>query len=108
VCFDRIEPVYQRYAKGRSGSKIDMWTLAHQSQRIAQGKTLRIITKKAAAIHWSFDGRKTANDLATQNTGFGCWFGDVPSAQLKVGAGIVFTLLWQEGWEGRDFQVGIV
>ena len=35
VCFDRIEPVYQRYAKARTESKIDMWTLAHQPQRIA-------------------------------------------------------------------------
>src|SRR5450756_2319515 len=43
VCFDRIEPVYQRYAKDGTGSKIEMWTLAHQPQRIAQGKTLRII-----------------------------------------------------------------
>jgi glucoamylase len=108
VCFDRIEPVYQRYAKGGTGSKIDMWTLAHQLQRIAQGKILRIITEKAAAIHWSFDGWKTVNDFVTQDAGFGCWFGDVPSAQLKIGAGIVFTLLWHEGWEGRDFYVEVI
>jgi glucoamylase len=47
VCFDRIEPVYQRYAKDRTDSKIEMWTLVYQSQRIPQGRTLRIITEKA-------------------------------------------------------------
>jgi len=107
VCLDRIEPVYQRYAKGVTGSTIEMWTLAHQLQQIAQGKTLRVITERASTIHWSADGWATTQDLETRDVGFGCWFGDVPSDQLPVGARIVFTLLWKEGWEGRDFQVAI-
>lgn len=107
VCFDRIEPAYQRYAKARTGSKMEMWTLAHQLQRIVQGKTLRIITEKAATIHWSFDGWATANDLATRDAGFGCWFADLPGDQLRVGDRVLFTFLWQEGWEGKDFQVEI-
>lgn len=107
VCFDRIEPVYQRYAKAKTGSKTEVWTLAHQPQRIAQGKTLRIITEKAATIHWSFDGWTTANDLVTRDAGFGCWFADLPSAKLSTGTRIDFTFLWQEGWEGKDFQIEI-
>jgi glucoamylase len=107
ICFDRIEPVYQRYAKAKTGSTLEMWTLAHQPQRIAQGKTLRIITEKAAAIHWSIDEWATTNDLVTRDAGFGCWFGDLPSAKLHAGTRIVFTFLWQEGWEGKDFEVEI-
>ncbi|MCE9525602.1 MAG: hypothetical protein K8R36_06070, partial [Planctomycetales bacterium] len=76
VCFDRIEPVYQRYARARTGSKIEMWTLAHQPQSIAHGKTLRIITDKAATIHWSFDGW-AAKVLETRDAGFACWFADI-------------------------------
>jgi glucoamylase len=105
VCFDRIEPVYQRYAKGGTGSKMEMWTLAHQLQQIAAGKTLRIITDKAATIHWSFDDWATTNDLETRDVGFGCWFGDLPTDQLQSGAKIVFTFRWQEGWEGKEFRV---
>ena len=107
VAFDRIEPVYQRYAKSRTGSQIEMWSCAHQPQRIAQGKTLRIITDKAATVHWSFDGWATANDLDTRDAGIGCWFADVPSNQLQAGARIVFTFRWQEGWERKDFHVGV-
>ena len=107
VCFDRIEPVYQRYAKAATGSKVEMWTFAHQPQRIGQETTLRIITETAATIHWSFDDWATANDLATRETELGCWFGDLPSAQLQPGARIVFTLHWEERWEGKDFQVEI-
>ena len=105
VCFDRIEPVYQRYAKAGAGSQIEMWTLAHQLPRVAKGKTLRIILEAGAKIHWSFDGWATANDLETRETGFGCWFADLPSGDLPAETRIVFTLLWREGWEGKDFQV---
>ena len=107
VCFDRIEPVYRRYAKAGTGSKIAMWTLAHQPQRIDRGKTLRIITEKAATIHWSFDSWATANDLDTRDTGFGCWFGDLPADQLPAGARVVFTFMGQEGMAGNDFQLAI-
>ncbi|MFZ2281055.1 MAG: glycoside hydrolase family 15 protein [Prosthecobacter sp.] len=107
VCFDRIEPVYQRFAKGGTGSGIEMWTLAHQSQKIVPGKTLRLITDKAATIHWSFDGWMSANDLEMRDAGFGCWFADLPSDQLPAGASIVFTFLWEQGWEQKDFQIGV-
>ncbi len=107
LAFDRIAPVYRRYAEAKTSSRIDMWTFAHQPPRIAAGQTLRIITERAATIRWSCDGWATVNDLETRATGFGCWFGDVPSEQLQVGASVVFTFLWREGWEGQDFQVAI-
>ena len=107
VCFDRIEPVYQRYAKAGNVSAIEMWTFAHQLQRIGPGRTLRIITANAATVHWTFDGWATAHDLETSDTGFGCWFGDLPSAQLEPGARIIFTVWQQERWEERDFIVEI-
>jgi glucoamylase len=58
-------------------------------------------------IRWSIDGWATANDIETRDTGFGCWFTDLPSGKLQVGASVVFTFLWQEGWEREDFQVAI-
>jgi glucoamylase len=107
VCFDRIEPVYRRYAMAGTGSVIEMWTLAHQLQQIAHRKTLRIITDKSATIHWSFDGWTTVNDLETRDVGFGCCFADLPSNPLPSGSRIVFTFLRPEGAEGKDFQVRI-
>ena len=105
VCFDRIEPVYQRYAKAKTGSTIEVWTLAHQPPRIASGKTLRIITEHTAVIHWSFDGWATVNDLEMRDAGFGCWFGDLPADQLPGHTRIVFTLRTRDGWVGEDFEV---
>jgi len=107
VCFDRIAPVYRRYAQGGKKSSIEMWTLIHPTRQIAAGKTLRIITSAPAKIHWSSDGWTTVHDLEMQETGLGCWFGDLPTERLAVDARVVFTFLWAQRWEGRDFQVTI-
>ena len=105
VCFDRIDPVYQRYAKARTGSKIEMWTFAHQPRRIGKGKGLRIITEQAAKIHWTFDAWATANDLETRDSGLGLHWTDLPTNKLPEGTRVVFTFNWTEvnRWEGRDF-----
>jgi glucoamylase len=109
VCFDRIEPVYQRYAKSRKGSKMEMWTFGHQPQRIGTGKRLRIITGQAAKIHWSFDGWGTANDLETRTGGLEMHWADLPTDKLPDGTKVVFTFNWVEAnrWEGRNFSANI-
>lgn len=107
VCFDRIEPVYQRYARAGTGSQIEIWTLAHQPQQIVPGKTLRIITENEATIHWSTDAWATANDLEARDAGVGCWFVDLPVAHLQSDSHIDFTFHWPDRWEGRNFQVAI-
>jgi glucoamylase len=109
VCFDRIEPVYQRYAKSRKASKMEMWTFAHQSQRIRRGKRLRIITASAAMVHWSLDGWVTARDTPTKDCGLGMNWADLPTDKLADGGAAVFTFRWVEAdrWEGADFSVAI-
>jgi glucoamylase len=107
ACFDRPEPVYRRYVKEKTGSKLDIWTFAHSLSQIAEGKTLRIITGAAAKIHWSFDSWDTAHDSETTDTGLGCWFVDLPAAKLAPGSAIVFTFKWENNWEGKDFRVMI-
>jgi len=109
ICFDRIEPVYQRYAKTGKGSKIEIWSFAHQPQQITNGKRLRIITEQAAKIHWSFDGWATTNDLETRDTGLGLHWADLPTDKLSEKTKLVFTFNWVgvNCWEGRNFFVVI-
>jgi glucoamylase len=107
VCFDRIEPVYRRYAKGARTSAIEMWTFDHPTVRIGAGKTLRLITPLSAKIHWTSDGWMTAHDLEMRDTGVGCWFGDLPTTQLAAGARVDFTFRWGERWEEKDFRVTV-
>jgi glucoamylase len=109
VGFDRIEPVYQRYAVGKMGGKMEMWTFAHQPQRIGKDKGLRIVTEQSVKIHWTFDGWATVSDLETRPSGLGMHWADLPTAQLPEGAKVIFTFYWLEAnrWEGRDFSVAV-
>src|SRR4029077_6750376 len=103
--FDRIEPVYERYVRNATASQIEIWTLAHQPQRILAGKKLRIITPARATVHWSFDGWETVKDLETRDSGVGCWFAELPAGELPPGSTIAFTFRWPERWEGREYSV---
>ncbi|MGI8967406.1 MAG: glycoside hydrolase family 15 protein, partial [Limisphaerales bacterium] len=109
VCFDRPEPVYQRYVKSKTESTFEMWTFARQLQRIPKGKTLRIITTLPAKIHWTFDDWANTQDIETHDTGLNCWFADLPSEILGRDSRIVFTFLWKEArrWEGKNYSVAI-
>ena len=110
VCFDRIEPVYRRYAQGSPAAGLEMWTFAHRPGEMRAGAGLRIITERPARIHWTMDGWKTAGDLATGAGGLGLHWADLRTAELPAGAQVAFTFYWPEAdhWEGRDFSVAIM
>lgn len=107
ACFDRPEPVYRRYVLNRTGSRFEIWTFVHQLQRIAEGKTLRLITAAPAMIHWSADDWVNAQDIETRDTGLGCWQADLPTAELPSGATVMFTFRWEGRWEQKNFTVAI-
>ncbi len=107
VGFDRITPAYERYVKNQTKHQVEIWSLAHQPQRIDQGKTLRIITESATIVHWSADNWATITDTESRASGLECHYADLAVNQLPSGAKVVFTIRWSEKWEGRDFSVGI-
>ncbi len=108
ACFDRPEPVYQRYVVNRTGSGFEMWTFVHQLPSIGAGKTLRLITAAPTTVRWSTDGWGSAHDSQAHDTGLGCWQVDLPTAELPRGAVIVFTFRWSERWEEKDFTVTVM
>jgi glucoamylase len=108
VCFDRIQPVYERYAQRRTGSTIEMWTLAHRPPKIRRGKNLRVITGIAGTVRWSFDGWAKTNEQPLIETELGCWYADLPASSLAGGAKVVFTFQRDGKQDGRDYQVEIL
>ncbi len=105
VCFERIEPVYERYVKNKNGSPLEIWTFAYQCPQIRVGKNLRIISSAPAAIHWSFDNWSTEHDTEAQDSGIGCWFADLPAAHLEAGADIFFIFRWADKSEDKPVRV---
>jgi glucoamylase len=108
VCFDRVEPAFQRYVAGRAANSHEVWTFRHQRRRIPIGKILRIIVSAEASVLWSANGWATQSIVDTSKIDdLDLWSADLESDNLPVGSAIEFTLIWKGGqrWEGRNFEV---
>src|SRR5213594_2777669 len=111
VCFDRIEPAFQRYVVNPVASRYEIWSLRHPLRRVAHGKILRILVAAEATIVWSTDNWARTNRTDTiHESGLNLWFADFPTAELPVGSVIAFTCFWKcdQRWEGRNWQVNVL
>ncbi len=107
VCYDRIEPVYQRYSLNQQENEFEVWTFAHQPIRISAGKRLRIICEHGGSVHWSTDQWKTRRDSVMKTNSLGLFCADLPIEKLTGGQNCVFTFHWDDGdrWEDANYIV---
>jgi glucoamylase len=110
VCFDRVEPAFQRYVAHPVASRHEVWSFRHPLRRMAQGKTLRLIVAADAAISWSADG--WANTRQADTTAIGpldLWFADLPTENCAGGVTIQLTFFWKaaQRWEDRNYSVQV-
>ena len=111
VCFDRIEPAYQRYVANPAQSRYEIWSLRHSLRNVSRGKILRIILAAEATVVWSTDNwARTNKSQTTHQDDLNLWFADFPTTDLAVGSVFVFTIFWQreQRWEKRNWQVNVL
>ena len=111
VCFDRVEPAFQRYVVNPVQSRYEIWSLRYPLRRVGRGKILRIILSAEATIVWSTDDWARTNQSDTiHESGLNLWFADFATAELPVGSVISFTCFWKrdQRWEGRNWQVSVL
>jgi GH15 family glucan-1,4-alpha-glucosidase len=110
ICFDRVEPAFQRYVVKPVRSPHEIWSFRHPSRRMYPGKILRIIVTAEAAIIWSTDGWASTNTLDTiNNSTLNLWFADLSTEHCSGSAMIEFTFFWKQNqrWEGRNYSVAV-
>ncbi len=110
VCFDRVEPAYQRYVVNPVKSRHEFWSLRHQLRRMPGGKLLRLILPAKATVVWSADGWVNSHTLDTTNfEQLNLWHADLPTENLPGDSVVEFTFNWiNEGrWEGKNWQVRV-
>jgi len=111
VCFDRVEPAFQRYVAQPVKSRHEIWSLRHPLRRMPRGKILRIILASEAAIVWSIDDwAHTSQSDAVHESGLNLWFADFPTAKWPKGSVMTFTFFWKrdQRWEGRNWRLNIL
>jgi glucoamylase len=86
------------------------WQVTARTDRIAQGRTLRLEFLDQANVHWSVDDWKTVTDSPTVATGLGLYNFDLSTEHLAGQTVIRFTIFWpqQNRWEGTDFDVTVI
>jgi glucoamylase len=111
ICFDRVEPAFQRYVVKPVRSRHEIWSFGHLLRRMSPGKILRIIVAAEASIVWSANNWVITNSVDTTNTStLNLWFADLPTENCPDGAMIEFTLFWKQDkrWEGRNYSVAVI
>ena len=111
--FDRIEPAFQRYAAGgKRDSAHEMWSFRHRTRRVPAGRTLRLIVRAPAVVHWTTDGWAHTGQSDAKSADFsGLYFLDLPTADLPPGSQAEWAFFWPEAdrWEGgENFRVDVV
>jgi glucoamylase len=110
VCFDRVEPAYQRYVVNPVKSLHEMWSARHAIRQMRPGQILRLIVAADAAIVWSANGWASTNQSdATPINALNVWFIDLLTEGCPDGSVIEFTFFWKEAqrWEGRNYSVAV-
>ena len=110
ICFDRIEPAFQRYVVNRVKSRHEMWSSRYPARRISTGKILRFILAADATIVWSVDHWATSGRLnAVHLSDLNLWFADLPSENLADGSTIEFTFFWKDSqrWAGKNYLITV-
>lgn len=110
VCFERIEPAFQRYVVNPVPSSHEMWSFRHPIRHLPPGQILRLIVAAEASVVWSADGWATRHQTETVSVAaIEVWFADLPAEACADGAVVEFTFYWKEArhWEGRNFSVAV-
>jgi glucoamylase len=110
ICFDRIEPAFQRYVANPVKSHHEFWSFRHQLRRMPRGKILRIILAAEATIVWSDDDWKSTKKSDASSIGaLDLWFADFPTKTLPTSFVIEFTFFWknEQRWEGSNYSIAV-
>ena len=76
--FDRIEPVYERYAaQPRRSTTLEIWSAHRKVPAIARGHTLRVLGEQPFDITWTANDWRDRDHAAAVVTVLGIWYVDV-------------------------------
>jgi len=107
--FDMPPQPLQRYVLGQARSAPAIWCLHQKCRSIAAGKSLRIMSRNRAVVHWSLDGWGTWQDTELSDSGVDLYWADLPTNDLAPGRSIVFALYRPDAgrWEDANFEVTV-
>lgn len=107
--FDMPPQTLQRYVVENRHSAYAVWRLNQKCRAIPAGKTLRVELRREAVVRFASNGLRRAAEISSRPTGLGIHVADLPTADMKPGAQLRFTVRWKTtgAQEGPEFSVDI-
>ena len=107
VIFDQPPQAVQRYIPERLPCRFFAWRVNNKTQKMPQGKILRITLLVPGIVHWSLDNWNAVHDTNTRSTNLGTHVVDLPTDKLPAGSKILFTFYGAEEqkWAGTNYDV---
>jgi glucoamylase len=107
--FDLPPQTVRRYLTDKTESSRMVWRFNHKIRSMPLGKILRVETLASAIVHWSGDGWRTSQDVATNDVGLGIYSADLGTKELSGDSQVDFTFYWPDAhrWEGDNFAVRV-
>ena len=103
--FDRIAPVANRYLAGRGRKDLEISQPTRRVHEMMSGQVLRILASDHFRLQYSLDGRSTAQDVESSDSGLGVEFADiaVPAEQRSP---LRLTFIGKAG-EKSDYEIRV-
>ncbi len=112
VCFDRVEPAFQRYVANPVPSRHEIWSLRHSlATNALTGKFCESSCQKTQPSSGQrMAGCKHQQSDTSHEGVLNLWFADFPTAHWPANSVIEFTFFWkrEQRWEGRNWQVKVL
>ncbi|MDE3199815.1 MAG: glucan 1,4-alpha-glucosidase [Acidobacteriota bacterium] len=111
--FDRIEPVYQRYAANEDNTRrrtpIEFSSLRRPIHFLPAGYTLRLLDPASFELVWTADDWKTVHRTPSTPIGSSGFCADINSTAYGQASQISWTFQWvgQDRWLGYNVDVQI-
>jgi glucoamylase len=96
--FDRIQVVYERYAKSEARHErkpVEIFQLQRTVADIPAGHILRVLDGKRFRVVWTVDGWASTHVAEAVAVGYPGFYVDIPTAEDKSSV-IEFSIFWPE------------
>ena len=105
---DVVQPARRRYLGAEPAEPACVWSHAHQVTEIPPGRRVKVQLERPGHVLWTADAWATRAEIAARDAGLGLWVAELPTAIMRPGAGLDWTVRYEDGWEGSNYRLTCV
>lgn len=102
---ERLDAVWSRWKGKRPRARNWHWRDSVPFDELPSGGTILVESDRPFTLHFGHDGWQEVRDEQSQPVGLDVQAVRLPAATLRGLGSLEFTRRFDDGWEGRDWQL---